>query len=156
MGLFSFFKLKKDETAQEMTEERRRFPRKIKIYIAQCVADSRKSYMTVFNLSKNGLGIYLEEPIEKGSILKITLQHEFLKGSYNAASLNLTLTAKVIWVKENNNGDGFHAEELLGLPEMQDKKYCAGVELEPMDLEPYNRYAEIMNQLEDAPIQPFV
>ncbi|MBN2144439.1 MAG: PilZ domain-containing protein [Candidatus Aureabacteria bacterium] len=156
MGMFSFLNQQEKKSEKKITEERRRFPRKIKVYIAQCETDSRKSYMTIFNVSQNGLGIYLEEPLERGACLNITIQHEYKKGCYDANPMNLTLPAKVVWIKENINGNGFHAEELLGLPVMQDKKYCAGVELLPMDTEIHERYWQIMDQLKDAPSQPVV
>ena len=136
MGLFSYFKKK-----QDLAEERRKSHRWQRIFIAQCEAGEKKSYTTVFNISRTGLGVYLEQPIEAGAQMNITLQHEFVNGAYDSVQINLILPVRVIWLKEIDPSEKEY-------PGLEEKRYRAGLELLPLSRELEEQFNGLLDKIE--------
>ena len=140
MGILNFFKKKP-------SIERRASQRVNRTFIAQCETNGKKSFSTVVDISKSGLGIYLEKIEEIGTILKVTLQYEFVKGAYNSRAFNLTLPAKVVWIKEDT------PEDVLNTPEASEKKFRAGLELEALSQEVEKQYLALIQETSNPPVQ---
>lgn len=116
---FSFFKKK----ACSEGKERRIAPRQERVFIAQCESEGKKSFTTIVNLSSGGMGAFLEKEMQPGSEILITLQHEFVRGSYDAKKINLALKVKIMWIKEGQPEKG------LPIPDSNERLFKAGLEL---------------------------
>ena len=77
--------------------ERRRFPRSRKVYIAEAKINDEKKFITITNLSKEGIGACLEERLKEDTEIKITFSHEFSSGEYKGQKVNILVWAKVKW-----------------------------------------------------------
>lgn len=133
--MFSFIKKMLNKPAKE----RRVTPRFDKIFIAQCEVDGKKTFTTVMDISRSGLGIFIEKPIEIGTNIKIILQHEYKNGAYDSNQINLTLPAKVMWIKEEE------PSQELGKEEVKDKNYRLGLQLDKLAPEIEKQYLELIN-----------
>ena len=80
--------------------ERRKYPRRKKVYLGKIEAGGEKTAVTVNNLSQEGMGITLNEELEIGTVIKITLLHEFAGRAYKGEKIELTLPVRVMWTKE--------------------------------------------------------
>lgn len=129
---FSIFKKK--------ITERRKSLRKDKVFIAQCEVNDKKSFSTIIDISNSGLGVYLEYPINIGTIIKITLQYQYIKGAYSSTPIKLPLLAKVVWVKEE-----LIKPDIKNTPvNIEDVKYRAGLEFENLNDELKEKFKEFL------------
>ena len=112
--------------------ERRRFPRNRKVYIAEAKINDEKKFITITNLSKEGIGTCLEVQLKKDTELKITFSHEFTAGEYKGQKINLLVWAKVKWSKPVSEGS---------------KEFDTGLKLEyvPEDMKVY--YSALIREL---------
>ena len=134
---FSFFKKK---SGSEEEKDRRVSPRQERVFIAQCEAEGRKSFTTIVNLSETGMGAFLEKEMHTGSEIMITLQHEFVNGSYDAQKINLLLKAKIMWIKEDMPEKG------LPIPDSNEKLFRAGLELVSNSEEVVGSYHKLLKK----------
>ncbi len=137
MGLFSS---KKKPASQD---ERRRYGRTPRTFIAQCDCGNRRSFSTVFNISKGGLGVFLEESVAVGTSIVVTLQHEFVNGAYNSEKINLRLPVTVAWVKPVDPKE-------LSFPELEEKKFSAGLNLQALSSDVQKRFEGIVHASEKS------
>lgn len=132
---------------KKTNEERRESERFEKIFIAQCNINNHKSFSTAFNLSKTGIGIYIDKYVKKGSSLTITLQYEYKDGSYDSNKLiNLSFPAKVIWIikdeVENNKISSFAKE----FSDHNVELYLAGLIFDNLSKETAYKLNQLLNE----------
>lgn len=137
--MFSFFRKKNNSS----DDERRISNRVSMIFVSQCDLGDRKTFSTVLNASKTGLGILLDEPLQIGCVIHVTLQYQFKNGGYDGHNLNLCLPTKVIWIQEVNPSDYEYPDSV------SEKKYRAGLEIDTAsgDSETISRYNQLLDTL---------
>ena len=79
--------------------ERRKYRRRHRFYVAEVEVNRKKKLVNVINLSKEGIGISLDEDLGIGKEVKLTFSHEFAKGDVKGKEIDLVLWAKVQWIK---------------------------------------------------------
>ncbi|MBN1521125.1 MAG: PilZ domain-containing protein [Candidatus Aureabacteria bacterium] len=80
--------------------ERRKFPRRKKVYIAELEFKNRKKTITVTNLSKEGIGVCVDEKLEPGTLVDVIFSHEFQDTLSGKKKIRLILPATVVWSKK--------------------------------------------------------
>jgi len=142
MGWF-FFNSKKEAS----DDERRGSIRIPRVFIAQCECGNRRSFSMVFNISEGGLGVFLEDPVTVNTPLVLTIQHEFVNGTYNAEKINLSLPVKVAWIGSQNPKESpLNSEE---------KKFRAGCNFQALSPEIQKRFEDILlHPLNETDISP--
>ena len=79
--------------------ERRKHRRRHRFYVAEIEINKKKKFVNVTNLSKEGIGISLDEDLGIGSKVKLAFTHEFTKGDLKGKKIDMVFWAKVQWVK---------------------------------------------------------
>ena len=85
-------------------KERRKHKRNKRYFLGEVMYKGSKLTVTVKNLSKEGMGISLDEEMLIGEPIKITLLHEFTHRAYQSKKLELTFSATVIWTRKVSLG----------------------------------------------------
>ena len=85
--------------------ERRKFPRRNKVYISEAEIGNDKKFITITNLSKGGIGICIDENLKRGTSVKVTFSHEFSTGKYKGKKVDIAIDTKVRWSHLVNSND---------------------------------------------------
>jgi hypothetical protein len=131
------FNSKKKETSND---ERRRFVRLPRTFIAQCEHGNHRSFSMIFDISEGGLGALLEESLSPNTSILLTIQHEFISGTYSSEKINLSLPMKVAWVKPLNHD----LEDSKLSPESEDTKFRTGLSLQTLLPETQQHFEQML------------
>lgn len=103
--------LNNEGTSQTVDPERRKYPRfLLNLPVEILHKDSRKQLSHTVDIGENGLTLYITPKLEVGQYLQLKLFF-----SYNSSAHVLDLSGKIIWIKNQSEGNNVEGGHIAGI-----------------------------------------